>query len=52
MGIVGNQHACRAFAEKYIADFVETHLAGYTGMLNVETIGGSIIEVHLRFSPQ
>ncbi|GAQ11670.1 hypothetical protein ALT_8991 [Aspergillus lentulus] len=38
--------------EKYIADFVETHLAGYTGMMNVETIGGKIIEAHLRFSPQ
>ncbi|PKX89865.1 uncharacterized protein P174DRAFT_464271 [Aspergillus novofumigatus IBT 16806] len=38
--------------EKYIADFVETHLAGNTGMLNVKTIDGKIIEVHLRFSPQ
>ncbi|EAW23632.1 uncharacterized protein NFIA_023430 [Aspergillus fischeri NRRL 181] len=38
--------------EKYIADFVETHLTGYTGMMNVETIGGKIIEAHLRFSPQ
>ncbi|KAH1417247.1 hypothetical protein KXV70_008845 [Aspergillus fumigatus] len=38
--------------EKYITDFVEPHLAGYTGMMNVETIGGKIIEVHLRFSPQ
>ena len=28
------------------------HLAGYTGMLNLETIGGAIIEVHLRFSDQ
>jgi hypothetical protein len=31
--------------EKYTADFVETHLAGYLGMLNVETIGGKVIEV-------
>ncbi|XP_077659947.1 uncharacterized protein AFUA_1G01170 [Aspergillus fumigatus Af293] len=38
--------------EKYITDLVEPHLAGYTGMMNVETIGGKIIEVHLRFSPQ
>jgi hypothetical protein len=33
---------------RWIAD----HLAGYTGMLNLETIGGAIIEVHLRFSDQ
>ena len=28
------------------------HLAGYTGMINVETIGGRIIEAHLRFADQ
>jgi len=28
------------------------HLDGYTGMVNVETIGGRIIEVHLRFADQ
>jgi len=28
------------------------HLAGYTGMLNLETIGGTIIEAHLRFADQ
>ena len=28
------------------------HLKGYTGMLNVETIGGRIIEAHLRFADQ
>ncbi len=32
--------------------WVQTHLAGYTGMLNLETIGGTIIEAHLRFSDQ
>ncbi len=32
--------------------WVRAHLAGYTGMLNVETIGGIIIEVHLRFADQ
>jgi hypothetical protein len=31
---------------------VETHLAGNTGVVNVETIDGKIIELHLRFSPQ
>ncbi|KAL2856471.1 hypothetical protein BJY01DRAFT_263519 [Aspergillus pseudoustus] len=38
--------------QAYIATFVKTHLAEYTGMLNMETIGGKIIEIHLRFSPQ
>ena len=28
------------------------HLAGYTGMANLETIGARIIEVHLRFADQ
>ncbi|KAF9970949.1 hypothetical protein BGZ73_006189 [Actinomortierella ambigua] len=32
--------------------WVRQHLAGYTGMANFETIGGTIIECHLRFSPQ
>ena len=32
--------------------WVRTHLANYTGMLNLETIGGTIIEVHLRFADQ
>jgi hypothetical protein len=32
--------------------WIARHLAGYTGMLNLETIGGIIIEVHLRFSDQ
>ena len=32
--------------------WITEHLAGYTGMLNIETIGGRIIEVHLRFADQ
>jgi hypothetical protein len=32
--------------------WVRAHLAGYTGMLNIETIGGTIIEAHLRFADQ
>ncbi|MEA2873442.1 MAG: hypothetical protein QOH67_3418 [Hyphomicrobiales bacterium] len=32
--------------------WIGKHLAGYTGMLNVETIGGRIIEAHLRFADQ
>jgi hypothetical protein len=35
---------CGAWTQKY--------LAGYTGMLNLETIGGTIIEAHLRFADQ
>ena len=29
--------------------WIAKNLAGYTGMLNLETIGGTIIEAHLRF---
>jgi hypothetical protein len=36
----------------YCGDWVFKHLRGYTGMLNIETIGGRIIEVHLRFADQ
>jgi hypothetical protein len=32
--------------------WVRKHLAGYTGMLNLETIRGTIIEAHLRFADQ
>jgi hypothetical protein len=32
--------------------WIATHLPGYTGMLNLETIGGRIIEAHLRFADQ
>jgi hypothetical protein len=32
--------------------WVRAHLDGYTGLLNLETIGGVIIEVHLRFADQ
>ncbi|HYQ07246.1 MAG TPA: hypothetical protein VER26_09745 [Xanthobacteraceae bacterium] len=32
--------------------WIEKNLPGYTGMLNAETIGGKIIEVHLRFADQ
>ncbi|GAB6039574.1 hypothetical protein [Endothiovibrio diazotrophicus] len=38
--------------EAYCGAWIETHLRGYTGMLNLETIGGRIIEVHLRFADQ
>jgi len=38
--------------EQRCGAWVRKHLADYTGMLNVETIGGTIIEVHLRFADQ
>src|SRR5580704_393625 len=38
--------------EAHCGAWVKHHLAGYTGMLNLETIGGTIIEAHLRFADQ
>jgi len=32
----------------YVQDWVAEHLEGFTGMINLETIGGKIIECHLR----
>lgn len=40
-----------ALAER-LSDWVERHMQGYTGMMNFETIGGRIIEAHLRFADQ
>jgi hypothetical protein len=41
-----------AIIEARCGDWVREHLAGYTGMLNLETIDGTIIEAHLRISDQ
>ncbi|MBS0561931.1 MAG: hypothetical protein JSR21_17925 [Proteobacteria bacterium] len=38
--------------EDYCGDWIARCLPGYTGMLNIETIGGRIIEAHLRFADQ
>jgi hypothetical protein len=38
--------------EAYCGEWLRANLAGYTGMVNLETIGARIIEVHLRFSDQ
>lgn len=38
--------------EGWCGAWCRRHLAGYTGMANLETIGGRIIEVHLRFADQ
>ncbi len=38
--------------ERWLANWVGTHMPNYTGMLNFETIGARIIEVHMRFADQ
>jgi len=38
--------------ESWCGDWACRHLRGYTGMVNFETIGGRIIEAHLRFADQ
>jgi hypothetical protein len=38
--------------ESWCGDWIRKHLRGYTGMLNLETIGDRIIEAHLRFADQ
>ncbi|WP_428484453.1 hypothetical protein [Rhodopila sp.] len=38
--------------ESWCGAWAAKHLAGYTGMVNLETIGGRIIEAHLRFADQ
>ena len=38
--------------ETHCGAWIRQHMAGYTGMMNLETIGGTIIEVHLRFADQ
>ncbi len=36
----------------YLADWVRANMVRYSGMMNFETIGGRIIEAHLRFADQ
>ena len=38
--------------EDWCGTWARKHLAGYTGMINFETIGSRIIEAHLRFADQ
>lgn len=38
--------------EHYCSEWLRNRLSGYTGMVNLETIGARIIEVHLRFADQ
>jgi hypothetical protein len=42
----------RPAIEAYCGDWLRRNMAGYTGMMNFETIGARIIEAHLRFSDQ
>jgi hypothetical protein len=46
-------HAAREpDVERYCGAWIRERLASYTGILNIETIGGRMIEVHLRMSDQ
>lgn len=42
----------RVEVEEYCAAWTKEHMPDYTGMLNFETIGARIIEIHLRFADQ
>jgi len=44
--------ADRPDIESYCGDWIAKNLPGYTGILNLETIGTRIIEAHLRLSDQ
>ena len=44
--------AGRPEVEEYVGAWIAEHMADYTGMMNFETIGARIIEVHLRFADQ
>jgi hypothetical protein len=38
--------------ERSLRTWISGNMRGYTGMLNTETIGGTIIDAHLRFADQ
>lgn len=42
----------RPVIEDYAGNWLRRNLKGYSGAVNIETIGGVIIEVHLRFADQ
>jgi hypothetical protein len=42
----------RPEVEAYCGDWLRRHFKGYTGCVNIETIGTKIIEAHLRFADQ
>jgi hypothetical protein len=42
----------RPAIEAHCRSWLQAHLATYTGMVNLETIGGKITDAHLRFTDQ
>jgi hypothetical protein len=44
--------AARPQLEDYLGSWLRSHMKGYTGLVNFETIGGRIIECHMRFADQ
>jgi hypothetical protein len=44
--------AARPAVEEHAGSWLREHFRGYTGMVNIETIGARIIEAHLRFADQ
>ena len=44
--------AARPRLEDYLGRWLRSHMRGYTGLMNFETIGGVIIEAHMRFADQ
>ena len=44
--------ASRPELESYLGSWIAANLKGHTGLMNFETIGGRIIEAHMRFADQ
>ena len=44
--------AARPDLDAYLADWLARNIGAYTGMMNFESIGGRIIDAHLRFADQ
>jgi hypothetical protein len=44
--------AVRPQLADYVSAWIAAQLEGYTGMVNLETLGGRIIDAHLRFADQ
>jgi hypothetical protein len=42
----------RPAIEAHCGEWLRRHLRGFSGLVNLETIGGTIIECHLRFADQ
>jgi hypothetical protein len=42
----------RTELKDFLCNWVEIHMSGYSGMMNFETIDGTMIEAHLRFADQ